>query len=156
MVANPFFCLKIGHFKTTVRTVAHPSMEKQVLQIQRILLRLCVYFPDFGISRWGGCDMPRSQCRTNNGTNCQHSPSCFLCELLQVCDPFFGFRGSGSSRTGWVTLALAYPRRHRRRVVAKSAESGDLVFTLMDALLYGPQHKDGGFLNRKMGGLPFV
>jgi hypothetical protein len=27
---------------------------------------------------------------------------------------------------------------------------------LMDALLYGPQHKDGGFLNRKMGGLPFV
>jgi hypothetical protein len=28
------------------------------------------------------------QGRTNNVVNCQHSPSCFLCELPQVCDPF--------------------------------------------------------------------
>jgi hypothetical protein len=51
MVAHPFFCLKIGHFKAMVRTVAHPSMKKQVLQIQQILLGLGISFPNFGISR---------------------------------------------------------------------------------------------------------
>jgi hypothetical protein len=29
------------------------------------------------------------QGRTNNGPNCQHSPSCFLHELPHVSDPFF-------------------------------------------------------------------
>jgi hypothetical protein len=37
MVANPFFCLKIGRLKATVRTLAHLSYKnKPVLQIRRI------------------------------------------------------------------------------------------------------------------------
>jgi hypothetical protein len=71
---------------------------------------------------------------TNKGENCQHSPSCFLRELRQVCDPFFC--SSGSLCSGCETLA--YRSWQRRRVVAKSAGAGDPVFTSMDALLYGP------------------
>jgi hypothetical protein len=50
MDVNPFSHLKIACLKATVRTVAHPSIYKPVLQIRRILLRLGFYFPDFGIS----------------------------------------------------------------------------------------------------------
>jgi hypothetical protein len=42
--------LKTACLKATVRRVAHPSMEKKVLQIRRILLRLGSYFPDCDIS----------------------------------------------------------------------------------------------------------
>jgi hypothetical protein len=36
MVADPFFCLKIGRCQATVRRVPHPSMLKMALQIRRI------------------------------------------------------------------------------------------------------------------------
>jgi hypothetical protein len=46
---------------------------------------------------------------------------------------WFIFRGSGGSRNGCANLA--YRSRHRRPVVAKSAGSGDPVFTSMNSLL---------------------
>jgi hypothetical protein len=44
----------------------------------------------------------------------------------------------------------------RIRVVAKSAESEELVFTSMDVVLYGLSLLDGRFLNRKKGPQPLV
>jgi hypothetical protein len=92
MVAHPFFCLKIGHFKATVRTVAHPSMKKQVphadfAKTLRLLRRLwCIAQSPLACPAEAAAIY---QGRTNNGANCQHSPSCFLRELPQVGDPFF-------------------------------------------------------------------
>jgi hypothetical protein len=56
MIANPFFCLKIGRLKATVHTVAHQSMKKLVLQIRQILLQLGFKF--IGIVGCDSWDMP--------------------------------------------------------------------------------------------------
>jgi hypothetical protein len=42
------------------------------------------------------------------------------------------------AQTARACATLAYLSRHRRRVLAKSAPSGEPVFTSMDVLLYGP------------------
>jgi hypothetical protein len=64
------------------------------------------------------------QGRTNNGANCQHSPSCFLRELQQVGDLFFA------------ALAVCTMVVQPWHIAAgtKSAGPGDPVYTL----LYGP------------------
>jgi hypothetical protein len=137
MVAHPIFCLKISHFKAKVRTVAHPWMYKQVFQIQRILLRLGIYFPDFGITRkvpwppWGGCHMPRSHKQWRELPTFAILFFCVNCHKSVIHFWRLWHFMSGCS-------TLAYRSRHRHRVIAKSTGSGDPVFTLMDALLYGP------------------
>jgi hypothetical protein len=52
----------------------------------------------------------------------------FLRELPQVGDPFFPAAAREMVVRPW----------HSRRVLAKSAVSGDPVFTSMDTLMYGP------------------
>jgi hypothetical protein len=83
MVAHPFFCLKISHFKATVRQcsasvdVKTGSPDPEDFAKTR---RPLAYHAE--------ADAICQVC-TNNGANCQHSQSCFLCELPQVSDPFF-------------------------------------------------------------------
>jgi hypothetical protein len=67
-----------------------------------------------GISRCDGCD---------HCTNCQHSPSCFLRKLPQVCDPFSAVLAVHAIDV----RPMANLNCHRSRVIAKSTESGEPV-----------------------------
>jgi hypothetical protein len=57
MVADPFFCLKIGLLKATVRRVSHPLIKTGSIDSADFAVTqlLAFYFPDCGNSRngWG-------------------------------------------------------------------------------------------------------
>jgi hypothetical protein len=70
---------------------------------------------------------------------CQHSPFCFLPKLPKECGSFF----TALAVRATVVRPSAYCSRHSAiyqwisgRVIAKSAGSGEPVFTSMDALQY--------------------
>jgi hypothetical protein len=130
MVAHPFFCLKIGHFKATIRTVAHRCNIKtgspdpaDFAKTRRLLPRRHI-----ALRRLQYAKVAQTMERTANihhlvfCTNYNKSVIHFL-RLWQfaqwLCD------------LGISQLAQTPSR-------SKSAGSGDPVFTLMDALLCGP------------------
>jgi hypothetical protein len=85
----------------------------------------------------------------NHYANCQHSPSCCLHELPQVCGPFSAALAVRAMVVNWRIAAV--PARYakgwiwiRSQVIAKSVASGAAVFTAMDEL-YGSQFWDGQF-----------
>jgi hypothetical protein len=57
--------------------------------------------------------------------------------MLAVCTIVWHI-AAASARYAKVLCAICQSRGSRRRVLAKYAVSGEPVFTLMDALLYGP------------------
>jgi hypothetical protein len=132
MVAHPFFLFKNRLsllYCTVCRVNTSNDVKTLVLHILRILLRLSFYFPNCGIS--GKALLPIARAAENGiqtyGSS-RKKPDGECKQFAQRLPDHWQIS----------EVAARYAKGIRSRIIAKSAGSGEPIFSSMDGLLYGP------------------
>jgi hypothetical protein len=135
MVANPFFRLKIARHVAKISSASIAM--KTYFPDPADLLRLGFYF--IGTLRCDGCDRPMVA-RTARAA--ENGPQTFSSSHKKQDGVFAQWLGNHwyiatfTARCGKGLCLICHSRGSRSRFVAKSAESGQPVFKLMDDLHY--------------------